>query len=78
MDYKAKYEQKKKDSEYHFGNVMKLSMQIGRYRSIINMLLIDLDEKDPIVSIEYRKERVKRRLAELEMEFDKLFSDEEN
>jgi|LauGreDrversion2_2_1035103.scaffolds.fasta_scaffold108467_1 hypothetical protein len=75
--YKDLYEREKQKSYDHFSDVLNLSRQIGAYRSIIKMFLKDLEEKNPMVSIEFRKERIKMRLAELEKEFNLMFDVDE-
>jgi hypothetical protein len=75
--YKGVYEEERQCRNDNFGNLLKLSGQIGSYRSLLNNLLIDMGKENPYISIEYRKERVKFRMAELEKEFNEIFKVDE-
>jgi hypothetical protein len=75
--YKDLYEREKQKSYDHFSNVLKLSCQIGSYRSLLENLLKDMEEQNPMVSIEYRKERVRKRMSELDKEFTEMFNVDE-
>ena len=75
--YKGCYEREKQNRNDDFGNLLKLSWQIGSYRSLLSNLLEDMGKENPYISIEYRKERVKFRMAELEKEFNEIFKVDE-
>jgi hypothetical protein len=75
--YKNYYEKEKQKSHDHFSDVLNLSRQIGAYRFLLKNLLKDMEEKNPIISIEIRKERVKVRMEELEKEFNEMFKVDE-
>ena len=71
--YKRFYESEKEINNDNFANMLHLSRQIGSYRSLLSNLLIDMEEENPYISIEFRKERVRVRMAELEKEFNEIF-----
>ncbi len=75
--YKGFYEREKQNRNDNFANVLNLSRQIGAYRSLLTNLLIDMEEENPYISIEFRKEKVKVRMAELEKEFNEIFKVDE-
>ncbi|MFY8161988.1 MAG: hypothetical protein ACOVNU_11710 [Candidatus Kapaibacteriota bacterium] len=71
--YRGFYEREKQNRNDNLANVLNLSSQIYAYRSLLSNLLIDMEEENPNISIEFRKERVKVRMAELENEFNEIF-----